>query len=68
MDGSLADFTDEIARYKKILAENERDLQILGLGVNGHLGANEPGTPFDARLFWQIAMNLLSKAPSCTTT
>lgn len=51
LDGSLADFTDEIARYKKILAENERDLQILGLGVNGHLGANEPGTPFDARLF-----------------
>src|SRR5699024_4484809 len=28
-----------------------RDLQILGLGVNGHLGANEPGTPFDSRLF-----------------
>ncbi|GEM03243.1 glucosamine-6-phosphate deaminase 1 [Halolactibacillus miurensis] len=25
------------------------DLQVLGLGVNGHIGFNEPGTPFDTR-------------------
>lgn len=25
------------------------DLQILGLGVNGHIAFNEPGTPFDSR-------------------
>ncbi|MBC1332760.1 glucosamine-6-phosphate deaminase [Listeria booriae] len=51
LDGSLASFDEEIARYNKILQANKRDLQILGLGVNAHLGANEPGTPFDARLF-----------------
>ncbi|MBC2162067.1 glucosamine-6-phosphate deaminase [Listeria booriae] len=51
LDGSLASFDKEIARYNKILQANKRDLQILGLGVNAHLGANEPGTPFDARLF-----------------
>jgi glucosamine-6-phosphate deaminase len=26
----------------------EIDLQLLGLGVNGHIGFNEPGTPFDS--------------------
>ncbi|MBC2326719.1 glucosamine-6-phosphate deaminase [Listeria booriae] len=51
LDGSLASFDEEIAHYNKILQANKRDLQILGLGVNAHLGANEPGTPFDARLF-----------------
>ncbi|GEM01554.1 glucosamine-6-phosphate deaminase [Halolactibacillus halophilus] len=25
------------------------DLQVLGLGINGHIGFNEPGTPFDTR-------------------
>ena len=25
------------------------DLQLLGIGENGHIGFNEPGTPFDAR-------------------
>ncbi len=25
------------------------DLQLLGIGENGHVGFNEPGTPFDAR-------------------
>ena len=28
-----------------------RDLQLLGLGTNGHIGANEPGTPFDSSVF-----------------
>lgn len=51
LDGSLEDLDSEIERYNKVLQEYPRDLQILGLGVNGHLGANEPGTPFDTRLF-----------------
>ena len=25
------------------------DIQLLGIGNNGHIGFNEPGTPFDAR-------------------
>ena len=25
------------------------DIQVLGLGLNGHIGFNEPGTPFSSR-------------------
>lgn len=25
------------------------DIQVLGIGVNGHIGFNEPGTPFDSK-------------------
>ena len=41
----------EIARYCRTLARYPRDIQLLGLGINGHIGANEPGTPFDATAF-----------------
>lgn len=42
---------EELERYKEILKRYPRDIQLLGLGVNGHVGANEPGTPFDSELF-----------------
>lgn len=51
LDGSLEDHQSEIDRFKYVLEKYPRDLQIVGLGVNGHLGANEPGTPFDSRIF-----------------
>ncbi|GAB2571115.1 glucosamine-6-phosphate deaminase [Gracilibacillus alcaliphilus] len=51
LDGSLEDLQSEIKRYNQLLHQYPRDLQIVGLGVNGHLGANEPGTSFDQRLF-----------------
>lgn len=38
----------EIERYEQILAENPVDLQLLGIGQNGHIAFNEPGTPFDS--------------------
>ncbi|MCR4920222.1 MAG: glucosamine-6-phosphate deaminase [Bacteroidaceae bacterium] len=44
-------FTDELARRGGI------DLLILGLGENGHLGFNQPGTPFDSRA-WVTTMNV----------
>lgn len=37
-----ADFTAELDRRGGI------DLQVLGLGENGHLGFNQPGTPFES--------------------
>jgi glucosamine-6-phosphate deaminase len=43
------DFSRESLLFEKRL--NERggvDLQILGLGVNGHIGINQPGTPFES--------------------
>ncbi|GAA2044402.1 glucosamine-6-phosphate deaminase [Yaniella flava] len=33
---------------EKIAAAGGIDLQLLGIGRNGHIGFNEPGTPFDA--------------------
>lgn len=51
IDGSAQDTDKEIARYKEILDQYPRDIQLLGLGTNGHIGANEPGTPFDSTMF-----------------
>lgn len=51
IDGSVSDIQGEIDRYSEVLKKYPRDLQIVGLGVNAHLGANEPGTSFDSRLF-----------------
>ena len=47
-DGS--DITDEqAATYDdRIKAAGGIDLQMLGIGPNGHIGFNEPGTPFDS--------------------
>lgn len=39
----------EVVRYNQILADHPVDLQILGIGRNGHIGFNEPGTPFDSQ-------------------
>lgn len=44
----LAEEEAETSRYDEVLAEHPIDLQILGIGVNGHIGFNEPGTPFDS--------------------
>ncbi|WP_414839636.1 glucosamine-6-phosphate deaminase [Carnobacterium sp. TMP28] len=44
----LADEKTEPARYDKIIDEHPIDIQILGIGTNGHIGFNEPGTPFDS--------------------
>ncbi|MDN6625741.1 MAG: glucosamine-6-phosphate deaminase [Pisciglobus halotolerans] len=44
----MADSGKETARYETVLKENPVDVQILGLGTNGHIGFNEPGTSFDS--------------------
>lgn len=51
MDAEACDQKSELRRYREILEEHPRDIQLLGLGTNGHIGANEPGTPFDSSLF-----------------
>lgn len=41
------DFEKECLRFEeKIAACGGADLQILGIGTNGHVGINQPGTPF----------------------
>lgn len=46
--GKAADMQAECDRYNKLLAETRQDIQLLGIGGNGHIGFNEPGTPFDS--------------------
>ena len=49
-DGTAADLEAECRRYEgEIRAAGGIDLTFLGLGRNGHIGFNEPGTPFDSR-------------------
>lgn len=36
------------AEYNELLVQHPIDLQILGLGQNGHIGFNEPGTTFES--------------------
>ncbi len=47
-NGKASDLEEECRRYDQIIEENPIDLQVLGVGPNGHIGFNEPGTPADA--------------------
>lgn len=49
-DGSARDPLAECQRYEAALAAaGGLDLVVLGLGRNGHIGFNEPGSPADSR-------------------
>jgi glucosamine-6-phosphate deaminase len=49
-NGAAADIEAECARFERdIIAAGGLELTFLGLGSNGHIAFNEPGTPFDAR-------------------
>ncbi|MBL0931103.1 MAG: glucosamine-6-phosphate deaminase [Alphaproteobacteria bacterium] len=49
-DGMARDLDAEAAGYEaRIAASGGIDLQILGLGHNGHIAYNEPGAPHDSR-------------------
>lgn len=49
IDGCAADMDAECASLKAdIEAAGGFDLILLGMGMNGHLALNEPGTPFDS--------------------
>jgi len=39
---------EEAARYEALLQQHSLDFQLLGIGQNGHIGFNEPGTPFES--------------------
>ena len=46
-NGMALDADAECARYDAILADNPIDLQLLGIGTNGHIAFNEPVTNFE---------------------
>lgn len=47
LDGAAIDMDEECLRYEKEIDNNPIDIQILGIGMDGHIAYNEPGSPFD---------------------
>ncbi|MBR5987764.1 MAG: glucosamine-6-phosphate deaminase [Clostridia bacterium] len=47
-NGVASDLQKECERYNALLRTLPRDVQVLGIGANGHIAFNEPGTPFDS--------------------
>lgn len=47
--GIVSDINQEMRDYDTLLEQNPIDMQLLGIGSNGHIGFNEPGTPFDSK-------------------
>ncbi|WHZ02326.1 glucosamine-6-phosphate deaminase [Neobacillus sp. YX16] len=49
-NGTASDLEQECLRYEQLIKElGGVDLQLLGIGQNGHIGFNEPGTAFSSR-------------------
>ena len=46
--GDVKDLDAECARYTALLGKMQQSVQLLGLGSNGHIAFNEPGTSFDS--------------------
>lgn len=46
-NGMAEDLEAECVRYAKFVAEHPADIQILGIGANGHIAFNEPYTKYD---------------------
>lgn len=44
-NGSMEEVTE---RYENLLKDHPQDIQVLGIGSNGHIGFNEPGTSFES--------------------
>lgn len=47
-NGKAADLALECKHYEEVIDTHPIDIQILGIGQNGHIGFNEPGTPLDS--------------------
>lgn len=47
-DGTAKDAQAECDRYNALLSKLQQDVQVLGIGSNGHIAFNEPGTSFDS--------------------
>lgn len=48
-NGMAEDEGAECARYDALLEQRPRDIQLLGLGSNGHIAFNEPNTSFGSK-------------------
>lgn len=48
-DCRAPDLDGEARHYDQLVSAAGIDIQLLGIGGNGHIAFNEPGTPFDAK-------------------
>jgi len=48
-DALATDLGKECAKMDAVIQAHGIDLMVVGIGVNGHIGFNEPGTPVDIR-------------------
>lgn len=46
IDGECDDYQKSCDDFEKMIEENPIDIQLLGIGSNGHIAFNEPNTPF----------------------
>ncbi len=46
--GIATNLQEECQRYHNLVLNNQIDIQLLGLGSNGHIAFNEPNTSFDS--------------------
>ncbi|MBZ9572683.1 glucosamine-6-phosphate deaminase [Patescibacteria group bacterium] len=49
LNGEAKDPQKECRLYEDKLQKNKIDIQILGIGANGHIGFNEPGSSFSSK-------------------
>ena len=47
LDGNAENMKEECLKYDQLIEQNPIDIQILGIGMDGHIAYNEPGSPFD---------------------
>ena len=47
LNGAADHMDEECARYEKLIEDHPIDIQILGIGMDGHIAYNEPGSPLD---------------------
>jgi len=48
LPNGMGDLDKNCQEYEKKLAKYQIDIQVLGIGRNGHIGFNEPGSSFDS--------------------
>ncbi len=51
LNGNAEDAEAECERYDDLITENKIDIQLLGVGRNGHIGFNEPANKFTKGTF-----------------
>lgn len=63
-DGGAVDLEAEARRYEQRVVDAGVEVQVLGIGRNGHVGFNEPGSPLDS-LTRVVTLTSGTRADNC---